>query len=388
MANRARGVSSRSRDAAEPEVGGGGVDGFGRSCRRAVAPAEVGRAEMGPPLHHLAEDAVLRHRRCWPRDHRARERPRCSRRWRSHRGPGTSPRSIPTRCPSSRTGRTHSAGTSAPVPCSRSRRPRRCGQGNSPCHTFAMCRPPSASPHAYSALSRPPRAARSHAASLGNSLARGIHLDVSPRHVQHRVLVEPLQRALRTTGVAPRCPGHCEPPLVGIVQGDRALGLAEHRRSRHQQRRVGSGIHGGVRCLLHDRRVPGGLDEPAELGVGHRAPVHPETLDGHRMRRSLLRIVLVGPHQERPTRDPHHAHVRGRTPGPARAGAHDRHDLPGVPRRHHPSWVRGTVGGPARRLRSVGTNDLEACVSTSTNTVRRLVDEGSSRSFPTRGRAS
>ena len=44
--------------------------------------------------------------------------------------------------------------------------------GKSPCQTLAMWRPPgvSSSPHANSAPSSPPRAARSHSASVGISL--------------------------------------------------------------------------------------------------------------------------------------------------------------------------------------------------------------------------
>src|SRR5690606_5908732 len=44
----------RSHDAAEPEVGRGGVDGLRQAGGRAVAAAVVGGAQVRPALHHLA----------------------------------------------------------------------------------------------------------------------------------------------------------------------------------------------------------------------------------------------------------------------------------------------------------------------------------------------
>src|SRR5215469_15531427 len=44
-------------DAAETDVAGRGIDGLGVPCRRAVAAAVVGRAQMRAALQYLARDA-------------------------------------------------------------------------------------------------------------------------------------------------------------------------------------------------------------------------------------------------------------------------------------------------------------------------------------------
>src|SRR5687768_12450178 len=50
------GTDRSSMNAAEPEVGGAGVDRVGHAGGRAVASAVVGGAQVGAALHHLATD--------------------------------------------------------------------------------------------------------------------------------------------------------------------------------------------------------------------------------------------------------------------------------------------------------------------------------------------
>src|SRR5882724_8924522 len=55
--------SRRADDAAESQMAGCGIDRLGHARGRAIAPAVVGRAEIGAALHHLAGDGNLRHAR-------------------------------------------------------------------------------------------------------------------------------------------------------------------------------------------------------------------------------------------------------------------------------------------------------------------------------------
>src|SRR5262249_13848813 len=60
----------------------------------------------------------------------------------------------------------------------------------------------------------------------------------------------------------------------------------------------------------------GGVDEHAEVAIGHRRAVDPEGVNGHSMNRSLFRIVPVRPHAERAARyEDHVGRVRRRMRG-------------------------------------------------------------------------
>jgi hypothetical protein len=81
---------------------------------------------------------------------------------------------------------------------------------------------------------------------------------------------------------------------------------AEDGRSRLEHVRQGTRVVTGIGPRLRDRDVAGRLGETAELPVGDRHPVDPEPVDGHPMNRRLLRVVPVGPHAERASRDKDH----------------------------------------------------------------------------------
>ncbi len=149
----------------------------------------------------------------------------------------------------------------------------------------------------------------------------GVRLDVGPGHMHHRVISEAADRALRPAWVPPVGARHPRPPRVGVVERHRPARFAEHRRGRHQHLGERPRVVGGFGHLLGHRDVPGLLHEAGELVVGHRAAVHPESTDGHEVRRGLLGIVVVGPHPERAARNPHHARGRGRSVGRGRVGA-------------------------------------------------------------------
>ncbi len=71
----------------------------------------------------------------------------------------------------------------------------------------------------------------------------------------------------------------------------------------------GAGIVLRVGCDFRDRDVAGGADEVAELPVGDRRAVDPESIDGDAVDRRLLGIVPVRAHPERATGNPGHSIV-------------------------------------------------------------------------------
>src|SRR5215831_13607762 len=106
--------------------------------------------------------------------------------------------------------------------------------------------------------------------------------------------------------MAPVGSGHVNPPVVTIAQIYPLAGFVENHRSRHKHLRLRARIILRLRRTLGGRHVLGDLDELAKLFIGHRVPIHPKAIEGHLMRRSFFRIVLVGSHEKRAARDPDH----------------------------------------------------------------------------------
>jgi hypothetical protein len=146
-----------------------------------------------------------------------------------------------------------------------------------------------------------------------------VRLDIGPGDVHDRVVRLALDRAAGAVRVPPVGARHIRPPLVRVGQRHRVIRAAEHRRGRRQQLRPGPRVASRVGRALGHRDVPGGPDETAELGIGHRMRVDPEAVDRDRMRRRLLRVVVVGAHPERAARYPNHALRPGAGPSPIRA---------------------------------------------------------------------
>ena len=145
---------------------------------------------------------------------------------------------------------------------------------------------------------------------------RGVGEGVDVRDVGDRVAVEAVQAAARALGVAPLGARHPGPPGPVVVEADPPGRWREHQRPRDQL--VGGGVRegGGVRRRLRHGRVPGGPDEPTELRHRHRVLVHPEPVGPRLVDRALLGVELLGAHEERAARDPHH--VLRRTSGRVR----------------------------------------------------------------------
>ena len=206
---------------------------LGHPGRRSVALAVVRRAQERAALHHLAGD-----RRACGVEAAGRGGP-CGRRPRSTRlrlavvlVPVGRP--LPDVAGHVEQAVAVRAGTSRPgaVPSKPSRR--RFSLGNSPCHVLATWRPPgaSSSPQANSAPSRPPRAARSHSASVGSALPaqRGVRLDVGPGDVHDGVLRPAPDRAgrARRDGASRRRARSAHQWYV-VAQVDASAGAPEDR---------------------------------------------------------------------------------------------------------------------------------------------------------------
>ena len=99
---------------------------------------------------------------------------------------------------------------------------------------------------------------------------------------------------------------HELPPVVEVAEVHGVRRFHEHERARVQQFFLGARIVVGVRGNLGERHVPRRIHERLEERVGHRRAIHPEAVDGHPMDGTLLRIVILGTHLERPAGDPHH----------------------------------------------------------------------------------
>ena len=173
------------------------VDRLGKARRRSIPSAVVRRAEMRPAFDHLARNPDLGFSRieavglvAAPRIVRGAARRALALR--------PEPRHVPVGRPlpyvAGNVDQTVAVGGNAPtgdVP-SKPSSFRFC-QGNSPCQKFAINLPSTrrSVPHAYSAPSRPPRAANSHSASVGSVLPaqRGVRLRIREGNLHDRMLL-------------------------------------------------------------------------------------------------------------------------------------------------------------------------------------------------------
>ena len=139
----------------------------------------------------------------------------------------------------------------------------------------------------------------------------GVRLGVSVGDVHHRMAALILDGGTGPVRVAPVCAEDELPPVPKIPHVHRTARLDEDQRAGIQHVGTRPRILGGVRGDLSERHVTGFGDEPAEVGVGHRGAVHPESVDGHPVRRGLLWIMPIGTHQESPSWDPRHPRMWG-----------------------------------------------------------------------------
>ena len=127
-------------------------------------------------------------------------------------------------------------------------------------------------------------------------------------------------RTLRPLRMPPVRAGAIFPPGEIVAQADRAIRFHKHQRTRHQQRRIGIGIHRRIRRTLGIGDVSRSLDEFSEFGVGDGVDVDPEAIDEGRTDRAFLSIEAVGAHQEVAARDPVHGFGVDRVGHQARFG--------------------------------------------------------------------
>jgi hypothetical protein len=153
-----------------------------------------------------------------------------------------------------------------------------------------------------------------------------------------------------------------EAPPRGFAQVDRFLGGLEHERPRVQHGRMRAGIFGRIRWQLREGDVRGLPHEAREALVRHRKAIDPEAIHAHAMRRSFLGIVLVGPHHELPTGNPHHVRKRWVCPGSGEGFWGTPYS--GTDRRAHDAPPRDGSNRRVRRLaRSRGpTGRGDACI--------------------------
>ena len=127
----------------------------------------------------------------------------------------------------------------------------------------------------------------------------------------------PLDRAVRSGGVAPTGPRDVRPPLVVVVEGYRSLGRREDDRAGNEVlgRRFWEILGAGGR--LGHGHIAGRCHERGELVVGDLGGVHPEPVDMDTVHRPAVghRIVaaerfatrVVASHRELAAGDPHHS---------------------------------------------------------------------------------
>src|SRR5262245_11702203 len=112
------------------------------------------------------------------------------------------------------------------------------------------------------------------------------------------MVVDRVDVALRSVGMAPVGTLHELPPLRSIAQIDGMLWRCEHQRAgvEHVRQRA--------RVIFRARRdfcrgdMAGGADELPELPVRHRRSVNPKAVNGNAMDRGFFGVVSVRPHVE------------------------------------------------------------------------------------------
>src|SRR3954447_12605841 len=134
----------------------------------------------------------------------------------------------------------------------------------------------------------------------------GVRLDVGPGELDDWTVPFAVHQAARALRVAPVGAGQIGPPVVGVPEVDGPGRWDEDSGSGNKHVRSGSGVVCWVWGLFGHSQMAGFSDELGELVVGHGEAVDPEAADTDLVRRRLLRIVTVRPHQEGAARDPDH----------------------------------------------------------------------------------
>ena len=138
------------------------------------------------------------------------------------------------------------------------------------------------------------------------ALPRREGLGIRERDVHDRMPRRALERAGRTLRMPPVGAALERPPVADIRAIDGTLGLDEEQRSRVDHVRQGARILRRIGHDLRERDVARLGDEPGEALVGHRLPIHPESVDRDAVRWTFLGIVVIGSHQVGRSGHPHH----------------------------------------------------------------------------------
>ena len=136
---------------------------------------------------------------------------------------------------------------------------------------------------------------------LGRELLAGpgcIGLGVLEGDLDDRMAVAAVDGRPRPARTLPERAGDVLPPVAVVVQRDRAGRRPEDEPARHQELRIGVGVVGGVERSLRDGDVAGLPSEPPELRRGYRPLVHPEAVHPDGPHRCLLRVEVLGAHEE------------------------------------------------------------------------------------------
>src|SRR5579864_1606738 len=127
--------------------------------------------------------------------------------------------------------------------------------------------------------------------------------------MHHRMIVQPINIALRAVRVAPVRTLEEGPPFTPVPQIHRAGRRREHKRARIEHMRQRTRIILRVWRNFRESDVAGFLNELAKLSVGDGRPVHPKRGDGDAMSWCLLRIMLIRSHSERAAWNPQHVRM-------------------------------------------------------------------------------
>ncbi len=126
----------------------------------------------------------------------------------------------------------------------------------------------------------------------------GIGFCILISDVYDGMIFQTVDRALWSAWVPPVRPLDVRPPDIGIAAVDHTGRRREDSRGRRQH------IGRGIRIVLWPRRSLGEryiarhLNETGEVFVRDGGGIDPEPIDPHAMGRSLLGIVMIGPHEK------------------------------------------------------------------------------------------
>ena len=144
----------------------------------------------------------------------------------------------------------------------------------------------------------------------------GVGLGVLERHLHDGMIVQSADMAAFAVGPPPRGAEGEAPPLAEVAEVDGLAGRREHQPTCLEHLRQGAGIILGIGRDLRPGHIVGRRHEGAELRIGDRRGIDPESVDRDAVARRFVGIMPVRAHAEGAAGNADHVgHRRARRDG-------------------------------------------------------------------------